>query len=783
MSDYERMSRDELILAARELEAALARAAEQAPRWSSLSRILDLEDESLERFEQCPLPMYIFDPATLEFLKVNDAAVNLYGYSGGEFLGMRITDIWSEGGDAAVIQQIRSHPASYLNYRGPRRHRVKSGDLLEVEIVGQDVLYNGRKARAGLVLDVTERKRTEQELRESNAFLRSMIESSRDCIKVLDLDGRLLSMNSSGQRLREIADLTPLLNTSWVDFWRGADREAACNAVAAAAAGNTGTFEGYSPTRTGIPKWWDVIITPILDPAGEPEKLLAVSRDITERKQVVRALHESESKYRNLVESSSDLIWSADAAGRITFINEAVRRIYGFEPGEMLGRPVVELLGDGHWKKSFGFFRTMLARDRSLVDYECEVRRKNGKRVILSSNAIVLRDAEGNRIGVTGISKDITARKQMEAELRQSEERFRQLAENIRQVFWIATLNHDQVVYISPAYEEIWGRSRHSLYRDPLDWMRSVHPDDRPAVQKGIENLARGESLNAEYRIIHPDGTLRWIRDRSYPMKGGDGTSARLRNRRGHTDRKRAEQERLDPCPTPARCAGAGGSSPHQEQPAGRRRPAAPEDPEESRRSALGLEEAIAQLQSVAVVYGLQGTRPDGLLSLAEMVEAICASAESLIGGRVERVFERKAQRPACVAGSEAVSVAVALNELVFNALKHQPAPAGRKRAQVALRETRDAARDTHRQSRAAAEAGSTFPRAWAVGTGLGLVRTLLASPGGRLEFNGGRDQSGGGARACARRCWPTGQRRGQRGGNGRRGESKKLQRHILVVG
>ena len=739
MSDYERMSRDELILAARELEAALARAAEQAPRWSSLSRILDLEDESLERFEQCPLPMYIFDPATLEFLKVNDAAVNLYGYSGGEFLGMRITDIWSEGGDAAVIQQIRSHPASYLNYRGPRRHRVKSGDLLEVEIVGQDVLYNGRKARAGLVLDVTERKRTEQELRESNAFLRSMIESSRDCIKVLDLDGRLLSMNSSGQRLREIADLTPLLNTSWVDFWRGADREAACNAVAAAAAGNTGTFEGYSPTRTGIPKWWDVIITPILDPAGEPEKLLAVSRDITERKQVVRALHESESKYRNLVESSSDLIWSADAAGRITFINEAVRRIYGFEPGEMLGRPVVELLGDGHWKKSFGFFRTMLARDRSLVDYECEVRRKNGKRVILSSNAIVLRDAEGNRIGVTGISKDITARKQMEAELRQSEERFRQLAENIRQVFWIATLNHDQVVYISPAYEEIWGRSRHSLYRDPLDWMRSVHPDDRPAVQKSIENLARGESLNVEYRIIHPDGTLRWIWDRSYPMTCGDGTLLACGIAEDITDRKRAEQECL-------------AHAMHQRDAlvreihhriknhvqgiAGLLRDKIGENPA----AALILEAAVAQLQSVAIMYGLQGESKKGDVNLRQVLEAICSSAETLTGGRIARRFARDSGEVLRLAESDAVPVAVALNELVFNALKHGAAPGGPQSVEVALAKWQGGAMVTI-VNRGKLPAGFDYSRGVGTRTGLDLVRTLLTTAGSKLSF-GARDGS-----------------------------------------
>jgi two-component sensor histidine kinase len=146
------------------------------------------------------------------------------------------------------------------------------------------------------------------------------------------------------------------------------------------------------------------------------------------------------------------------------------------------------------------------------------------------------------------------------------------------------------------------------------------------------------------------------------------------------------------------------------------------------------IEEAIVQLQAVAVVYGLQGTRADGLLNLAEMVEAICASAEGLIGGRVDRTFERRSPRPACVMGSEAVSMAVALNELVFNALKHQSAPAGKKRAEVALVETKDAA-EIRIANRGRLPKGFDFSTDRGVGTGLGLVKTLLASPGADIEF------------------------------------------------
>ncbi len=130
---------------------------------------------------------------------------------------------------------------------------------------------------------VTDRRDAEEALRESEAFNRSIIESSPDCIKVLDLDGNLLSM-LSGQPLLGIEDIRPFLNKSWVEFWKGADRRAAREAIETAAAGGRGNFTGFRHTFHGQPKWWDVAISPIRDEQGNLVRLLAVSRDVTERK-------------------------------------------------------------------------------------------------------------------------------------------------------------------------------------------------------------------------------------------------------------------------------------------------------------------------------------------------------------------------------------------------------------------------------------------------------------------------------------------------------------------
>lgn len=138
----------------------------------------------------------------------------------------------------------------------------------------------------GTNTDVDELKRAEDALRASEEFKRSIIENSPDCIKVLDLEGSLVSVEA-GHKLLGIADAGPLIGTSWLDFWEKEDERAmARDVVTAAAAGREGSFIGFFRTRHGEDKWWDVAISPIADASGAPVHLLAVSRDVTERRKL-----------------------------------------------------------------------------------------------------------------------------------------------------------------------------------------------------------------------------------------------------------------------------------------------------------------------------------------------------------------------------------------------------------------------------------------------------------------------------------------------------------------
>ncbi|MBF2000667.1 MAG: PAS domain-containing protein [Synechococcales cyanobacterium M58_A2018_015] len=144
------------------------------------------------------------------------------------------------------------------------------------------------------------------------------------------------------------------------------------------------------------------------------------------------------------------------------------------------------------------------------------------------------------------LQQEIAERQRTEESLRQSEAKFRQLAENINEVFWLVSPDGKQVFYISPAYEQIWGRSCDSLYQHPESWMSSIYSPDRAQVEVTLNRRFNGdECLSQEYRIVQPNGTLRWIGAREYPVRNEDGEIYRIVGiGEDITDRKQAEAER-----------------------------------------------------------------------------------------------------------------------------------------------------------------------------------------------------------------------------------------------
>ncbi len=131
---------------------------------------------------------------------------------------------------------------------------------------------------------------------------------------------------------------------------------------------------------------------------------------------------------------------------------------------------------------------------------------------------------ESNR----ALQQDIAERKRAEEKLRESEERFRELAETIQEVFWMSDPGKGRMLYISPAYEKIWGRTCASLYESPRTWLDAIHADDRARILHATETKQTRGDYDETYRILRPDNTVRWIRDRAFPVYGTAGEVLRI---------------------------------------------------------------------------------------------------------------------------------------------------------------------------------------------------------------------------------------------------------------
>ncbi|MEO7413936.1 MAG: GAF domain-containing protein [Opitutaceae bacterium] len=133
--------------------------------------------------------------------------------------------------------------------------------------------------------------------------------------------------------------------------------------------------------------------------------------------------------------------------------------------------------------------------------------------------------ADNSRRALLSLLED---QKQVETALRSSEERFRQIAENIHEVFWMTDLARNEMLYVSPAYEKIWGRSCESLRSAPSSWSDSIHALDRERVVRAVRTRQTSGDYDETYRILRPDGGLRWVRDRAFPIKNTDGPVQRV---------------------------------------------------------------------------------------------------------------------------------------------------------------------------------------------------------------------------------------------------------------
>jgi PAS domain S-box-containing protein len=359
--------------------------------------------------------------------------------------------------------------------------------------------------------DETERRRADDLLRENEEFTRRILASSADCIKVLDLDGRLEFMSEGGMCVMEVDNFEAVKGKCWTDFWPDEEQAKVRAAIGEAKDGESGRFQGFAKTMKGSPRWWDVIVSPISGPDGRPEKLLSVSRDVTAFRQAEAQSSELAERYRLAARATNDAIWDWRVAdGHVTW-NEALSELFGHEKIET----------DAQW-----WIDRIHPEDRARIDRdiheviegagqswsaEYRFQRADGSYAYVFDRGHVLRNDAGEAIRVIGAMLDLTARKEAESKLVSANALLSAVMEAVPGVVY-AKDRQGRMLTANRGTAELIGKS-------PADFIGQTDReflDDRDQADAIMTNdqriMAAGEMEVLEEDVSAADGTpLVWL--------------------------------------------------------------------------------------------------------------------------------------------------------------------------------------------------------------------------------------------------------------------------------
>ncbi len=424
---------------------------------------------------------------------------------------------------AAAVQRAIASGESYTHqYRiqgadGTVRHLLSHGRV-SIDELGRPTMLTGT------VQDVTERQRAENALR----LFRTQMDRINDAIEVIDPDtGKFLDMNERGCRdlgyTREevltltVSDVDPRVDLA--SFLRNMAKVREVGAM---------SLESEHRRKDGSIFPVEITVSLVV---LDREYLLTVVRDITERRRAENVLRESERIHSLIFNMAHDPMWLIEVAGvdRYIFrsINDAFETVTGLTRQQVLDRPMDEWFPPGSFELVKSKYREVIVTGKP-VKYEETTQLPAGLRVGEISIVPVL-DAAGRCIQLLGNAHDITERKRANEALRESEERYRLLADNSDDFVTLLDVRNKNAyvnAYVSPAYLRVTGWTMEDLRTK--DWRTRVHPDDVPVIEKSREANLAGQSTTIEQRVICRNGSVFWVELRCKPLLGADGRVERL---------------------------------------------------------------------------------------------------------------------------------------------------------------------------------------------------------------------------------------------------------------
>jgi PAS domain S-box-containing protein len=486
----------------------------------------------------------LIDVQTLRFVEFNEMSCRRIGYTRSEFAQLTLADIQVGIAPEEIRSRVARDAAAGEAYF-ETRHRHRDGSVREVHVSARVVRLHEREYMATIWRDITAAKQAEAASRERDATYRAAIESSADGFWIADLEGRLLEANEAYVK-RSGYDRAELLTKRISDLEAHETAAEIATRIERIVAGGPNRFETLHRAKDGT--IWPAELTVAHWPIAGG-RLFAFIRDVTRRQRseallrvrlqlselaqresvagllrgtldAAELLTGSRSGFAHLIDSDQKSVrlaaWSTNALRKVpeTGAPAPVSDVRASVECLRTHRPAFRTAGEGR-----GPELTVPVLNGPAVMAVFGV---NGK-----STDYTTEDAEAlQELG--SVAMDFVGRKNAEETLRASEERFREVVENITEVFWMTDVANRRIMYVSPAFEKVWGRSCDELYHAPDLWRNSLHPEDRGRVIAAMQAKQVLGTYDETYRIVRPDGKIRWVRDQAYPIRDRHGEVRRI---------------------------------------------------------------------------------------------------------------------------------------------------------------------------------------------------------------------------------------------------------------
>jgi two-component system cell cycle sensor histidine kinase/response regulator CckA len=488
---------------------------------------LEASRESEERFraifEQAAVGVGLVETETGRFLRVNQKYCDIVGCKQEEMSRitfMEITHLDDLQRDLDNIQRLIR--GEIRDSTVEKRYIRKDGSSVWVSLTispmwGVDERPNYHIA---VVQDITNRKNTERALRESEEKYRNILKNMEEGYYEVDLAGNLTFFNEAMCRIGGYTrdELMGMNNRDYMDPETAKRVYKTYNEVyRTGRPAKSCEYEGIR--KDGTRGYIEISASLLRDSEGKPIGFRGIVRDVTQRKQAERELQESEARYRQLVKYAPTGIVEIDLVeNRFTSLNDLICEYSGYTREELLSMPPLSIFSEDSKASFLERVGKILAGEEIPDVVEYKIKARDGREICVLVNSRIKFDNEGKAKSAVGIIHDITERKQAEEALRESEEKYRELVENINDGIY-STDESGVITYISPGIKSITGYSAEEVIG--RSFTEFIHEEDLPRIIGQFEKILVGQLEPSEYKVIGRSGEIYWVRTSSQPIYEG----------------------------------------------------------------------------------------------------------------------------------------------------------------------------------------------------------------------------------------------------------------------